>query len=330
MSCYSPILLVQDVNPDTGEYSSRWTGLKYDPDSNVLNSNQTGVPVPCGSCVGCRLDASRRWADRCMLELDHSKKGVFLTLTYDDLHLPLGSKELPTLRYKDLQDFFKRLKERVRNIYPDIDIRRYAAGEYGDTTNRPHYHAIVFGLGLDFFTDLVPRGFNEFNQPLYSSQWLENVWSNGMCRIANVSWQTCAYVARYTAKKHIGRDSFIYSELGIEPEKALMSRRPGIGGYFFEDHPDLVSSDEYLNSLPISDPFGAKSVKSVNLPNYLIKKLDNLNPDLYNLIVNQRKEFAKDAMLNKLLLTDLSYVEFLNREKRLKSGSNSALLKTKI
>ena len=29
------------------------------------------IKIPCGKCVGCRLEYSRQWANRCMLELQY-------------------------------------------------------------------------------------------------------------------------------------------------------------------------------------------------------------------------------------------------------------------
>ena len=47
------------------------------------------VELPCGQCEGCRLTYSRRWADRCMLELQSHTDAWFVTLTYDNDHVPV-------------------------------------------------------------------------------------------------------------------------------------------------------------------------------------------------------------------------------------------------
>ena len=46
------------------------------------------VEIPCGKCSGCRLQKSREWANRCMLELQYHKSSYFVTLTYDEEHVP--------------------------------------------------------------------------------------------------------------------------------------------------------------------------------------------------------------------------------------------------
>ena len=64
------------------------------------------LSLPCGRCVGCRLERSRQWAVRCMHEASMHMFNSFVTLTYDD-HLP----EYNSLNYKHFQDFMKRLRK---------------------------------------------------------------------------------------------------------------------------------------------------------------------------------------------------------------------------
>lgn len=95
--------------------------------------------IPCGKCAGCRAAKAKAWADRMILELDHSKKAVFLTLTYDNEHLPVlvnvnTGQGTPTLQKRDLQLFLKRL----RKAFKGKELRYYAVGEYGSRTLRPH------------------------------------------------------------------------------------------------------------------------------------------------------------------------------------------------
>lgn len=163
-------------------------------DCDHIGDCWTYIEIPCGKCIACRLAYSRQWADRCMLEASFHDSNYFVTLTYDNEHLPLvetidnDTGEIihnATLVKRDLQLFFKRL----RKALPDCKIRYYACGEYGSQTLRPHYHAIIFGLTLD---DLVlykmsPDGYNYYN-----SQTLDNIWKNGYAVITNVTWDTCS------------------------------------------------------------------------------------------------------------------------------------------
>ena len=97
---------------------------------------QGSMMVACGRCAPCRAGKVREWAHRIELEASLHEVNCFLTLTYDDEHLPEGN----TLEPSHLTLFIKRLRERFR---PNA-IRYFACGEYGDRSERPHYHLVVF------------------------------------------------------------------------------------------------------------------------------------------------------------------------------------------
>lgn len=288
--------------------------ISYVPKYIPLDPDETGsFHVPCGQCIGCRLDRSRQWADRMMLELDHSKTAVFALLSYDEEHVP-RSKVNPkylSLRKSDISKFVKDLRSYFSNkgAGPERSIRFYAGLEYGDETRRPHAHIILFGLSLeDCGADLLhPKFFNSFHEPIYETPVLDKVWKKGITGAGYVSWQTCAYTARYVTKKLTGRMSDVYAELGIEPEASLMSRRPGIGGFYAIDHPECLSEDEIF----IDDRFGEKSRASVHVPKYIFKNLELTNPDLYSIIKSQRAEYAEDLMMSQLQNTDLDEDAYL-------------------
>lgn len=135
--------------------------------------------VPCGKCVECRLDYSRDWANRCYLESKSYKDNYFLTLTYDDVSLPMVSSidnetgELvrrSTLRPKDMTDFIKRLRRYYDFHFNHQGIRFYYCGEYGDHTFRAHYHMLVFNLpiaDLKFYKNNFDKG-TYFNSDVIS------------------------------------------------------------------------------------------------------------------------------------------------------------------
>lgn len=176
------------------------------------------IEVPCGKCMECRLNYSKQWANRMMLEAQDHENNYFLTLTYDNEHLHFNDLGIATLYKKDFQDFMKRLR---RHFEPDV-IRFFAAGEYGDHTFRPHYHAIIFGLNI---SDLDQFGYSS-GFPVYISESISSIWKQGHVMIAPISWDTCAYTARYVVKKanHYTKD--VYHASNVEPEFCLMSRRP--------------------------------------------------------------------------------------------------------
>ena len=307
MSCYHPLIGI-DTGEKTANGKKKIKIVKLEKNDKYSSIKDSGcILIPCGHCIGCRLDYSRRWADRMMLELDECKKAIFITLTYDNEHAHWSqfyeddSPMFATLDKRDCQLFMKNLRER----YKDIRIRFYLAGEYGEKTLRPHYHAIIFGISLDDISDKRQFGRNELGQPYYLSNNLSNVWKRGNVLVADVSWETCAYVARYVTKKLNGDKEISYAERNVIKEFALMSRKPGIGASYLEKHPDCLDYN-YINLM--TDKKGLK----ISIPKYFIKKLELIDKEKYDNIILSRKRFAEDKMLLKLKNTDLGFANYLD------------------
>lgn len=245
MACEFPMQGLKLCNGEVkimpGGYSPTWV-KSYD----ALDVREI-IPIPCGKCLSCRLDYSRQWANRCMDELETTQgPSWFITLTYDNDHLPRNTIReevsgvevaVPTLKSVDLQLFMKRLRESFRRK-GITDVRFFACGEYGEQGNRPHYHIICYNCPLDDLTFYkATRGL-----VYYNSKTIEDLWENkGFCVITDVTWESCAYVARYIMKKHNGKiDDKWYERNGADKEFIRMSRRPGIGRKFFELHKDEI------------------------------------------------------------------------------------------
>jgi len=239
------------------------------------NTTRHGVPtpLPCGQCVGCRLERSRQWAVRLIKELSLHDRSSFLTLTYSDEHLRLLPNGRPTLVLEDVQLFLKKLR---RQFEPN-PLRFFQCGEYGEKTFRPHHHMILFGE--DFIKDREQIEDSRSGYSQYTSPTLTRIWGLGRATISEVSFESAAYVARYALKKITGKGaSFHYS--GRKPEFITMSRRPGIGaGYFDEFRSDLYPSDECIPDLgrPPSLP-----------PKYFDKLLEKVDPILFEKVKKNR------------------------------------------
>ncbi len=231
-------------------------GFRSPSGALVFSRNQSiglEMTVPCGQCIGCRLERSRQWAVRCMHEASLHDDNCYVTLTYDSEHLPLYG----SLAIEDFQKFVKRMRK--RHVF-----RYFHCGEYGETDRRPHYHALLFGLD---FADKVPWRMSKGFQ-LYRSPELETFWTAGICEIGAVSFKSAAYVARYCVKtlqnlkyRSKDRDSYLAAlerdyervdpETGevvtVDAEYITMSRRPGIGsGWFEEFGAEVFPSDEVI------------------------------------------------------------------------------------
>lgn len=305
MSCTNPNLMRFCMDPGTGAVVSTFAG-----NGSYMDPSQYGtpyqdpiwyVPVSCGKCAACKCDYSRDWANRMILELQDHQDAMFLTLTYNDAHLPISPQGFPTLVKRDVQLFLKRL----RKYLGDKRIRYYFAGEYGTNTHRPHYHAIIYGIGINTFDDLVFRGYNNLGHPYFTSPTLESIWGNGFISFSSVTWRTCNYVARYVLKKQAQRDDF----LGVcLPPFNVSSRRPGIG---------LSRADEMLSSgQAVFAVDGKDGIHNIPIPRSAIKRLKESNLDKYNDICYTRTMIAMDRLRAEAVLTDLPYYDYLANKNR--------------
>lgn len=201
------------------------------------------------------------------------ERNCLITLTYSDEHLPRDG-----VQKRDLQLFFKRLRK-------DHSVRYFACGEYGDRFSRPHYHALLFGCD---FRDKQPIEPSKSGAPQWLSAELERYWQQqGRCTIGSVTFESAAYVARYCTKKITGsRAEEHYQRLDVatgemipvQPEFALMSRRPGIGRSWLERFKsDVYPSDEVI----------ARGHPSA-VPRYYDKVLEQTDPDAYEAVRRER------------------------------------------
>lgn len=235
-----------------------------DPDNSI--------PLPCGRCIGCRLEYSRQWAIRCMHEGQLYDNNCFLTLTYDEDNLPDSN----SLYHRDFQLFMKTLRKEFvpknpynKKLAPKTYeyfrrkywIRYYMCGEYGQQCSkcksneldcicssgfeaelgRPHYHVCLFNF--DFPDKQVAEQNGKKGDILYNSKILEKHWPYGFCNIGSLTWESAAYVARYITKKITGdnaHDHYQSIDLlsgesrNILPEYTRMSRDPGIAKPWYE------------------------------------------------------------------------------------------------
>lgn len=198
----------------------------------ITSKNLEPFQVPCGQCIGCRLERSRDWAVRCVHEAKMYENNCFITLTYNNENLPANN----SLFRPHLTKFLKRLRKRY-----DHKIRYFGCGEYGDKLARPHYHLILFNHDFD---DKVMFKNGKF--PLYISQSLQELWQYGHSVVAGFSFESAAYTARYCVKKINGANA--KEHYGDRtPEFSAMSRRPGIGYEFFlKYYNDIVNHDRVI------------------------------------------------------------------------------------
>jgi hypothetical protein len=230
MPCYGPLTAYRP-RIDSGD--TRLVFKKSDSETGIA------LKLPCGKCPGCKLEHSRQWAVRCMHEKRLHNASMFLTLTYSDANLPSGGNLVPS----DLTKFLKRL------WHENNALRYFACGEYGEHTDRPHYHVLVLDQDLP---DKRPiKSGSEYT--LYESPTMSRLWPHGHTAIGDVTFESAAYVARYCMKK---RQNGKTRTDGKTPEYIVMSRRPGLGtGYFQKYQNEIINHDTIIvNGLPAALP----------------------------------------------------------------------------
>lgn len=231
MPCFHPLTAYQTASGDVFFVERKYDFVRT-------------LSLPCGQCVGCRLERSRQWAMRCLHEASLYDENCFVTLTYDDAHLPANG----SLDYDEYQRFMKRLRFRFR----DRKIRFYMCGEYGEINFRPHFHACLFNHD---FPDKEVLKKTDSGSTLYTSKILEELWPYGLCSVGDVTFESAAYVARYcmkkvtgfNAKRHYERVDMDTGEIyDLKPEFNKMSLKPGIGAPWLEKWRTDVYPHDYV------------------------------------------------------------------------------------
>uniref|UniRef100_A0AAU8B834 Replication initiator protein n=1 Tax=Dulem virus 173 TaxID=3145650 RepID=A0AAU8B834_9VIRU len=311
MSCYHPnYAVVLGVGPD-GKKVLKFCGQNLS--ATLLYPGKEVIQVPCGQCIGCRIDRSRQWANRCMLELQYHDSAYFVTLTYDEFHVPTSYYSDPatgeahksmTLCKRDFQLWMKRLRKK----FSEDKIRFFACGEYGSETHRPHYHAIVFGLHLNDLEKYKTVRLGDSYYTYYNSDSIQETWPNGYVVVGEVTWESCAYVARYVTKKLTGHEAEFYKRFNLVPEFSDMSRRPGIARQYYDEHGKEIYDHAYIN---VSTPKGGKKFKP---PRYFDRLFDIDSPGALDELKERRKRNAENVMQAKMKRTNLDPPEILKVE----------------
>lgn len=236
------------------------------------------MQVACGQCLGCRLERQRSWATRIEHEAALHDENCFLTLTYDDAHLPADR----SLSKRDLQLFLKRLRKAHGRI------RYFAAGEYGGRYGRPHYHLCLFGYDPSDKRYLTTRK----GHKVYLADSVSRAWPLGLHEVGALTSASARYVAGYVLKKvrnAPGRstvdvvDSNSGEVFAVAPEFATMSRRPGIGRGWVERYAEDITP-------------GAEVVvdgKPYKAPEYYTRLLAESDPALVERLKVERRKHRK-------------------------------------
>lgn len=268
-------------------------------------------PQPCGKCPACLIQKRKDMSVRLTHERSMSEDCCFITLTYDDEHLPKtdcaswsdGSRPIlwrgddfgiATLLPADVQKFMKRLrrhleyvpkkKTEVRDHVESGKIRYFAVGEYGGKTKRPHYHILIFGWKpSDLKVHQWKKGYT-----IYRSAQIEKLWTYGFSTIGDVNAGVAKYCARYVTKKYARLESKCVEENWACPEFTLQSvRNGGMGSLWLE---------KYANNLKsgfVTIRSGEDRISKCSVPRYYYNRLRKVNRPLWLELRDERINFVK-------------------------------------
>lgn len=202
-----------------------------------------------------------------MLEAKQYTDNAFITLTYDDEHLPIGG----TLVRAHYQQWLKRLRDRLS---PQT-IRYFVVGEYGERTERPHYHAILFG-----YPPCRKHPQHCTTRRCVSCDLIFDTWGHGLIQVGTLTHASAQYCAGYITKKLTNKDDPRLK--GREPEFAKMSLRPGLGAGFLHDLASTVLEHDVVGKTGDVPTTLRHNGKLMPLGRYLTRRLRvlcGLSPD---------------------------------------------------
>ncbi|AXL14753.1 replication initiator protein [Microviridae sp.] len=249
------------------------------------------ILLPCGQCIGCRLAKSQEWAIRCVHEAQSHTQNSFITLTYNDEHLPSDG----SLIKSHFTDFMRKLRYEIRKqpTFNSKTVRFFMCGEYGENFSRPHYHACLFGI--DFPDKEI---FRESEGIItWQSELLTDIWGYGFTTTGELNFHTAAYTARYITKKITGDKAEDYYQtthpitgdiIDLQPEYANMSRMPGVGKNWYKKYTTDVFPSDFL----IHDN------KKIKVPRYYEKLYDLDEGDIEELKLRRNKKAARQLKNN--------------------------------
>jgi len=260
VSCFRPL---------PAQYRDDGT-VRVRPWSSARPTAHDEFEVPCGVCIGCKVDRARSWSIRIGHEAQSWDQNVFCTFDYRPESLRSWS-----LEYEDFQLFLKRLRRRLPG-----PIRYFVAGEYGEERRRPHWHAILFNC---WFPDS-----EQYRNGTFRSLLAEEIWSHGNVVIGKVTPSSAAYVAGYTYGKRYGRDADDYYEDLVNPvtgevgsrraEFAHMSLKPGLGARWYE---------RFAGDLFVGD-FAVQEGRKYKVPRYYVEKLKSSDFNRWEALADAR------------------------------------------
>lgn len=336
MGCYKP--LIRFYVPDNPQASGHIYTFRRFAIERAKNPKLTYedliyrkdvMLIPCGQCIGCKIQKRQDWATRIEMEAKTwPKESVwFVTLTYDNEHIPgvnhetgevirgamyLRRKKEPelainqTLWYEDIQNFLKRLRKAYSGR-----LRYFVAGEYGERTGRPHYHMILFNYQPE---KLEPYSKVKPDEYMVDSR-ITKCWGLGIHNLINPTQGGYSYVAGYITKK-FDDETLEHIKNGLQPPFAQMSRDPGLGYKYYQEHKEEIWKKGYIQ---------LDNGKRASIPRYFQEMQRIEDPRVLWELKKQNQQRAIDKTKDMLGRTDVPYEDYLKAKEQAVKKSRKAM-----
>ncbi len=251
------------------------------PPENQMDKFST-FDNPCGKCSACESLRSLKTAVQLYAECMTSKEECyFLTLTFDDEHLPKDG----SVRLKDIQNFNKSIRKFKKRKKQKPNYRNLYVGEYGGRTSRAHYHIIAFNLNISDLEEFNDEG----GHMLYVSKEINKIWGKGNVTLMRLNFENCVYVAQHHFKEKLTRKQKVNEITYLHPVNLRLIKKrqsefthrscsPGIGKEFFLEFKSDIFPCDYMIINGQKKP----------LPDYFSKLLKTYDPQMYELVINNR------------------------------------------
>lgn len=288
MTCYKPIQAWQRPEypiyaGENEEYLKKLNRISFHEIPNWIP-----ITIPCGKCIGCKMEKVKSHSTRCTLEASQWKNNCFITLTYSN-HIKRkdGKPAYPEdnkLHKEDIQLFIKKLRKKYTGIEEwtnpntkkiEKPIRYFGCGEHGPKTNRVHWHFCIFNWKPKDLKLYKTENKNGKPYTLWTSKELSKLWGYGFVVVGNLTEETANYVARYTTKK-----------IKTEDECLMMSRNPGIAKWNWQKNAEKYKEYGIL-------VHNTKGTTRQNLPKYFKKLWKQENREEYEQANYENKQKMK-------------------------------------
>lgn len=180
-----------------------------DPQTNP----KTGDVFSCRRCNQCISRRRFDWVSRAMAEKDTSAQTLCVTLTYN-AETQENRDGATMFRYKDIKDFFKRVRDAVFRKTGQAGLVRYlVAGEQGDRNGRCHWHCVIFsqvdlttlGVISDPYTGELPAHFvTAGGEVAVRVHW--SIWGRGFVTFQQPDEGGMHYALTYALKDQFAAD----------------------------------------------------------------------------------------------------------------------------